>query len=326
MEWKHEPLSSKCSRASVQSRHNSPPSVGNLNSEKADLNSLGRSAHARAKLLLSLNTRGRRPTASSGLVRRGLAGLDGNKLFSYVAAHVDLAISNLTKSFGQHRVLDGISLALSGSHAMVLIGPSGGGKSTLLRILAGLEKPDSGSVSINGQQLSDPSLRAYRSQIGVVFQAFNLFPHLTALENVTLPLEKVHKLPAKQAHERALEALLRFRLKEHLHKKPGQLSGGQKQRVAIARALSINPKLMLFDEPTSALDPEMTAEVLDILTELKQEGRDFVLVTHEMGFAREIADELILLSDGKILERGLSMFEHPQSEQARRFLERVLKY
>lgn len=241
---------------------------------------------------------------------------------------MDLAISDLSKSFGEHRVLDSISLTLSASRALVLIGPSGGGKSTLLRLLAGLEKPDAGSISINGQRLQfeEDSLRAYRSQIGIVFQAFNLFPHLSALENVTLPLEKVHGVRPEQARERAQEVLARFKLKDHLHKKPAQLSGGQKQRVAIARALSINPKLLLFDEPTSALDPEMTAEVLDVINALKEEGRDFVLVTHEMGFAKQVADELLLVADGTILERGTSMFEHPQTEQARRFLERVLKY
>ena len=241
---------------------------------------------------------------------------------------MDLAISDLSKSFAHHLVLDRISLKVSGSHALVLIGPSGGGKSTLLRILAGLEKPDSGTLTINGQQLAfeEASLRAYRSRIGVVFQAFNLFPHLSALENVTLPLEKVHAVPSREAEERAREVLARFRLKEHLHKRPGQLSGGQKQRVAIARALSMNPKLLLFDEPTSALDPEMTAEVLDVINTLKEEGRDFVLVTHEMGFARQVADELLFLADGKLVEHGTGLFEAPQSEQARRFLERVLKY
>jgi len=241
-----------------------------------------------------------------------------------------LELANITKSFGAHRVLDDISLCLDSLHAFVLIGPSGGGKSTLLRILAGLECPDSGSVAIDGAALprDEESLRQYRRGIGTVFQAYNLFPHLDALANIMLPLEKVHGLPRPEARARALETLQRFQLEPHAHKKPGQLSGGQKQRVAIARAVAIKPRLLLFDEPTSALDPEMTAEVLEMIEELKREGRDLILVTHEMAFARVAADQVAFLAEGKILECAPpeEIFTTPHSDPCRRFLGKILRY
>jgi polar amino acid transport system ATP-binding protein len=241
-----------------------------------------------------------------------------------------LELSGVTKSFGAHCVLDKISLALGGVRAFVLIGPSGGGKSTLLRILAGLESPDSGTVSIDGTPLphGEEPLRKYRRMVGTVFQAYNLFPHLTALENITLPLEKVHGLAHAEARERAMETLERFQLAAHAGKKPAQLSGGQKQRVAIARAVAIKPRLLLFDEPTSALDPEMTAEVLEMIEELKREGRDLVLVTHEMAFARVAADQVAFLAGGKILECGPpeEIFTSPRTEACRRFLAKILRY
>jgi polar amino acid transport system ATP-binding protein len=241
-----------------------------------------------------------------------------------------LELSGVTKSFGAHRVLDDISLDLAPVHAFVLIGPSGGGKSTLLRILAGLESPDAGSVWMDGATLprEEESLRKYRCGVGTVFQAYNLFPHLTALDNITLPLEKVHRLSRPEAHARAMETLRRFQLEAHAYKKPAQLSGGQKQRVAIARAVAIKPRLLLFDEPTSALDPEMTAEVLEMIEELKREGRDLVLVTHEMAFARVAADQVAFLADGKILECAPpeEIFTAPRTDPCRRFLARILRY
>jgi len=242
-----------------------------------------------------------------------------------------LELSGVTKSFGANRVLDDISLDLPDVHAFVLIGPSGGGKSTLLRALAGLERPDAGRIAIDGSEVPRDEagpLRQYRSHVGTVFQAYNLFPHLSALENIVLPLEKVHRLPRAEAESRALETLRRFQLEPHAHKKPAQLSGGQKQRVAIARAVAIKPRLLLFYEPTSALDPEMTAEVLEMIDELKAEGRDLLLVTHEMAFARHAADLVAYLDNGKILECAPpeEIFTAPRSESCRRFLAKILRY
>jgi polar amino acid transport system ATP-binding protein len=241
-----------------------------------------------------------------------------------------LELAGVTKSFGPHRVLDGVSLDLPQVRAFVLIGPSGGGKSTLLRILAGLERPEAGRVAIDGRLLprDEEALREHRRQVGVVFQAYNLFPHLDALGNIVLPLEKVHGLSAAEAQSRAMETLARFQLEAHARKRPAQLSGGQKQRVAIARAVAIRPRLLLFDEPTSALDPEMTAEVLEMIEELKREGRDLVLVTHEMAFARVAADQVAFLAGGKIQECGppAQIFEAARTESCRRFLGKILRY
>ena len=241
-----------------------------------------------------------------------------------------LKLDHISKSFGAQRVLDGVSLDFDAVHSLVLIGPSGGGKSTLLRVMAGLQIPDEGSLEINDEPVhfDEASLHRHRRTIGVVFQSYNLFPHLTALENITLPLEKVHARPHAEARETAMQALRRFKLDDHAGKKPAELSGGQQQRIAIARAIAIKPRLLLFDEPTSALDPEMTSEVLDVIEELKEEGLDFILVTHEMGFARIVADKIAFLADGKIVESGATaqIFDSPQSAQCRDFLARVLKY
>jgi polar amino acid transport system ATP-binding protein len=241
-----------------------------------------------------------------------------------------LSLRRISKSFGDHRALEAVSLDLEKVHTLVLIGPSGGGKSTLLRIIAGLEFLDAGELEINGERLAfrEESLLRHRRTVGTVFQAFNLFPHLTALQNITLPLEKVHGHPPAEADEIARQFLARFRLENHSAKRPAELSGGQRQRVAIARAVSIKPRLLLFDEPTSALDPEMTAEVLDMIKELREEGRDFILVTHEMGFARQVADQVALVADGKIVEVGAvaQVFEHPTCPLTRDFLARILKY
>jgi polar amino acid transport system ATP-binding protein len=243
---------------------------------------------------------------------------------------VNLRLRQIVKRFNGPLVLDGVSLSLDGARALVLIGPSGGGKSTLLRILGGLEHPDSGEVEIDGEGVvfTEDALLRHRRTVGTVFQAFNLFPHLTALQNITLPLEKVHgRLPA-QAEEIARQLLARFRLETHAGQRPADLSGGQRQRVAIARALAIKPRLLLFDEPTSALDPEMTSEVLDTILELREEGLDFILVTHEMGFARRVADQVAFLSEGRLVEAGpaAQFFAAPAAPQTRAFLDKVLKY
>ncbi|EDY19927.1 ABC transporter-related protein [Chthoniobacter flavus Ellin428] len=241
-----------------------------------------------------------------------------------------LDLRHLNKSYDANRVIDDMTVDFGELRSLALIGPSGGGKSTLLRIIAGLVAPDSGDIALNGEQLrfNEPALRAHRRQLGVVFQAYNLFPHLSALTNITLPLEKVHGLAPAAAAELARETLRRFALADHAHKKPAELSGGQKQRVAIARAIAIKPRLLLFDEPTSALDPEMTAEVLDVIEELKNEGRDFLLVTHEMGFARHVADRVAFLAQGRIIEHAPAeeLFANPQSQECRDFLARILRH
>jgi polar amino acid transport system ATP-binding protein len=241
-----------------------------------------------------------------------------------------LEIRTLSKSFGKQLVLGNISLLLEKVHTLALIGPSGGGKSTLLRVIAGLERPDEGEVWLNDNEIvfQEKLLREHRRTVGTVFQSFNLFPHLTAFANVTLPLEKVHGYSSQNARESATEILERFQLMEHAHKQPAQLSGGQRQRIAIARAVAIKPKLLLFDEPTSALDPEMTGEVLDLIEELREEGRDFILVTHQMGFAHRVADQIAILSQGRIVECGppAQVLDQPKEEVTRQFLSRILKY
>ena len=243
---------------------------------------------------------------------------------------MQLSFSHLSKSYGRRPVLDDISIDLPDAKAIVVIGPSGGGKTTLLRTIAGLERPDSGQLHINGRPLDfdEASLLEHRRSIGTVFQAFNLFPHLTALENVILPLERAHGYGHFQAIEAAQTILKRFQLTVHSDKKPAQLSGGQQQRVAIARAIAIKPRFLLFDEPTSALDPEMTSEVLDIIGELRDEGRDLLLVTHHMGFARMVADHCLFVAEGRIVENGpvASLFSEPQSRDLQQFLGRVMRY
>ena len=241
-----------------------------------------------------------------------------------------LKIAGINKRFGEIPVLQGISLAFEQVHALTLIGPSGSGKSTLLRIIGGLEYPDAGTVEFDGEPLtfSEPALQSHRRRVGTVFQAFNLFPHLTALANICLPLEQVHGFSHAAARDDAMMQLRRFRLEAHANKRPAELSGGQRQRVAIARAIAIRPKLLLFDEPTSALDPEMTAEVLDLIGELRAEGRDLILVTHEMGFARAVSDQVAFLGDGRVLECGPpeQLFGAPRETLTRDFLARILKY
>jgi len=241
---------------------------------------------------------------------------------------MNIACHGLKKTFGRHRALDDASLEIRFAHTLVFIGPSGGGKSTLLRVLAGLEYLDAGRVEIQGRPLifEDAPLAAYRKTIGVVFQSYNLFPHLSARENILLPLEKVHRFP--DAVDRAQRVLERFRLAGHAEKKPSELSGGQRQRVAIARALAIDPEFLLMDEPTSALDPEMTAEVLEVIAGLREAGQPLILVTHEMGFARQTADAVAFVAEGRVLECGSAaeFFRQPKTETAQRFLARILKY
>ena len=241
-----------------------------------------------------------------------------------------LEFDDITKRYGGHTVLDAITAQLEFPHVLALLGPSGGGKSTLLRVIGGLESPETGSLTIDGQRVptGEKSLRTFRSNIGTVFQSWNLFPHLDALANIMLPLTAVHGLAPEAARDRSLELLERLHLTGHAHKRPAELSGGQRQRVAIARAVAIHPRLLLLDEPTSALDPEMTAEVLEVIADLKSEGRTFILVTHAMNFARTVADQVAFLADGRIVEQGSAQtfFSAPQSETARRFLAKVLKY
>jgi len=239
-----------------------------------------------------------------------------------------LSCNQIRKTFGNHHALNGATFEADFAHTLALIGPSGGGKSTLLRICAGLEIPEEGTVVLDGTQMifEEKPMHRHRLRAGIVFQGFNLFPHLTALENVLLPLEKVHMV--QDARSRANAALERFGLGAHSSKKPSQLSGGQRQRVAIARALAIEPDFLFMDEPTSALDPEMTSEVLDAIADLRDSKQPLILVTHEMGFARKAADVVAFVAEGKVLECGPSedFFEAPRTAEAARFLQRILKY
>jgi len=247
-----------------------------------------------------------------------------------------LVVSDLVQRFpgrrpgaaGMATVLDRLDLVTGDIRSLVLVGPSGGGKSTLLRILAGLDVPTSGTVSFDGVPLprDDASLRAYRRTVGTVFQAYNLFPHLTALDNLLLPLVHVHGLSADEARERVRGPLERFGLVSHAHKRPAELSGGQKQRIAILRALVVQPRRLFLDEPTSALDPEMRGEVLEMIDELRAGGTEFVLVTHEMGFARRVADEAAFVADGRVIAHAAAadFFGGSAEPRVRGFLERTL--
>ena len=241
-----------------------------------------------------------------------------------------LHLKNVSKHYGEVTALNDLNIEIDDCHCLALIGPSGGGKSTTLRLLAGLEPPTSGQIAVQGTQIpkEKESLRHYRKSIGIVFQAYNLFPHFDALTNISLPLEKVHGFSPDRAKDRALELLERFQLSDHALKRPAELSGGQNQRVAIARALGHEPDLLMLDEPTSALDPEMTAEVLEIIEQLLEEKKDVIIVTHQMGFARRVADQITLIAEGRNAESGspAEIFEAPQSAFTQKFLSRVLKY
>ena len=233
------------------------------------------------------------------------------------------------KSFGSLEVLKGINLKIEKSQVVTLIGPSGSGKSTILRCMNLLERPTSGQVFIEGQDITAPKtdIQKIRKDIGMVFQHFNLFPHMTVMENMVYAPVKVNKMPKDQAKEKAMELLKLVGLTEKADAYPGKLSGGQKQRIAIARALAMEPKIMLFDEPTSALDPEMVKEVLEVIKGLAHTGITMALVTHEMGFAREVSDRICFIDNGQIVEdtNPAEFFANPKSERAQNFLEKVLE-
>ncbi|WP_405041591.1 amino acid ABC transporter ATP-binding protein [Polaromonas sp.] len=239
-----------------------------------------------------------------------------------------IRVNGLTKQFGHISVLRGIDCAIKASEVVCVIGPSGSGKSTFLRCLNGLEDASGGQVLVHGVSVHEAKtdVDALRSEIGMVFQRFNLFPHKTVLENITLAPTKVRGLSPEQARVRARELLVKVGLLEKIDAYPNQLSGGQQQRVAIARALAMQPLIMLFDEPTSALDPEMVGEVLGVMQALAEEGMTMVVVTHEMGFARQVADRVIFIDEGQIIEEGSpsDIFDRPQEERTRRFLSKVL--
>lgn len=238
-----------------------------------------------------------------------------------------ITVKGLRKSFGAAEVLRGIDLFVAESEVVVIIGPSGSGKSTLLRCINYLEEPTAGSVEIDGTVLrSDSSINEIRAEVGMVFQRFNLFPHMTVLENIMLAPVKVRRQPPDEAEKVARTFLEKVGLGDRGSAYPAQLSGGQQQRVAIARALAMRPKVMLFDEPTSALDPEMVQEVLNVMKELAREGMTMVVVTHEMGFAREVGDRVLFVDQGVIVEEGRpgAIFENPQEERTRLFLSKIL--
>ncbi|WP_272885581.1 amino acid ABC transporter ATP-binding protein [Fictibacillus marinisediminis] len=239
-----------------------------------------------------------------------------------------IQVSNLKKSFGTLEVLKNINAEIQEKEVVCVIGPSGSGKSTFLRCLNKLEDITDGQVIIRGQDITDSKIdiNKVRQDIGMVFQSFNLFPHMTVLENVALAPIKVRSVSKAVSTEKGLELLAKVGLKEKANSYPGQLSGGQKQRVAIARALAMNPKIMLFDEPTSALDPEMVGEVLEVMKQLAQEGMTMVVVTHEMGFAREVGDRVLFMDGGYIVEENVpsELFGNPQHDRTKSFLSKVL--
>ena len=238
-----------------------------------------------------------------------------------------IELKDVRKSFGKNEVLKGINLHVDKGEVVVIIGPSGSGKSTVLRTMNYLEEPTSGQVIVDGMDLSDKNkLHAVRTEVGMVFQNFNLFPHMTVLDNLTLAPVNVRKMDKKEAQDIAMKLLERVGLADKAQMYPDSLSGGQKQRVAIARALAMKPKVMLFDEPTSALDPEMVREVLDVMKLLADEGMTMVIVTHEMGFAKEVADRVLFVDGGQILEDGTpaQVFDAPTSDRTKLFLSKIL--
>ena len=239
-----------------------------------------------------------------------------------------IEVKNLKKKFENLNVLNGITTSIKQGEVVVVIGPSGSGKSTFLRCLNRLEEITDGEVFLDGQKINDPAtdINKIRQKMGMVFQHFNLFPHMTIIDNVTYAPVKLGKMTKEEARKKAIELLERVGLAEKADNYPIQLSGGQKQRVAIARALAMSPEVMLFDEPTSALDPEMVGEVLDVMKRLAETGMTMVIVTHEMGFAREVADRVLFMDEGIIMEEGSpeEIFSHPTSDRAKLFLSKVL--
>ena len=239
-----------------------------------------------------------------------------------------IKVSGLRKSFGDNEVIKGIDFEVAHGEVISLIGPSGSGKSTILRMLNRLEDPTSGKVAIEGTDITDPAtnLNSVRQHIGMVFQHFNLFPNMTVIENIMLAPVELKKKSSKDARDYAMRLLKRVGLEDKADERPHKLSGGQKQRVAIARALAMEPKIMLFDEATSALDPEMVGEVLQVIRDLAKEGMTMILVTHEMGFAREVCDRVFFLADGELVESGPpeEVFDKPEHQRTQDFLAKVL--
>ena len=241
----------------------------------------------------------------------------------------DIRLADVSKTFGDLQVLKGITLDVADGEVVVLIGASGSGKSTLLRIMSGLETATAGEVVVGGVPMHDPKRAPeIRGHVGMVFQQFNLFPHLDAIGNVTLALRKVYKMSKEAAHTKAMQVLARVGMDERAHHYPSQLSGGQQQRVAIARALAVNPRIIFFDEATSALDPELVGEVTNVMRSLAHEGMTMVVVTHEMGFARRTADRVVFMADGVIAEQGApdQLFGDPQHPKTIQFLSRVAEH
>jgi polar amino acid transport system ATP-binding protein len=249
------------------------------------------------------------------------------------ASDVGIKLTNISKRYGDHVVLDDVSLNVEPGTVTALIGPSGAGKSTFLRCINLLERPDSGTIRVAGhtiepgKNVTTRDLAALRRSVGMVFQSFNLFPHMTALKNVSFPQQRVLGRSKEEADERSMQLLERVGLKEKAAQHPGRCSGGQQQRIAIARALALNPSIMLFDEPTSALDPEVGLEVLAVMRELAADGMTMVVVTHEMQFARDVSDTLVVMADCKIIEQGdpRAIMSDPQETRTRRFLRAVLE-
>ncbi|HAT56751.1 MAG TPA: glutamine ABC transporter ATP-binding protein [Veillonellaceae bacterium] len=239
-----------------------------------------------------------------------------------------ITMNLVNKSFGHNHVLKDVTMEVKSGEKLVVIGPSGSGKSTMIRCINMLERPDSGTVVVDGKELTQPKapLKAVRQEVAMVFQQFNLYPHMTVLQNLTIAPVLVQNVKKEEAAESAMKFLERVGLREKADAYPSQLSGGQQQRVAIARALNMHPKIMLFDEPTSALDPEMIQEVLDVMVELAHTGITMVCVTHEMGFAKQVADRVLFMADGEILEEGTPehFFVNPQNERARQFLSKII--
>ena len=239
-----------------------------------------------------------------------------------------IVAEDVKKWFGHFQALKGISMTVNRRETVVVVGPSGSGKSTFIRTINRLERHDDGRIIVDGTELTDDirNIAQVRSEIGMVFQSFNLFPHLTVMQNITLAPRNVRHWPRKRAEEKAVQLLERVGIPEQASKYPGQLSGGQQQRVAIARALAMEPKIMLFDEPTSALDPEMIKEVLDVMEELAESGMTMIVVTHEIGFARHVADRVCLFDDGVLVEQASpdTFFDSPQHDRTKRFLSQIL--
>ena len=241
-----------------------------------------------------------------------------------------IAFEHVNKFFGSHQVLNDISFQVEEGEVVVVFGPSGGGKSTMIRCINRLEPINSGHIVVDGIPVHDPktNINRLRAEVGMVFQLFNLFPHLTALDNIALAPINVRKVPRAEAEQQAIKLLERVGIPEKAHAYPGELSGGQQQRVAIARGLAMKPRIMLFDEPTSALDPEMIKEVLDVMVGLAHDGMTMVVVTHEMGFARQVAHRMIFLDDGRIVESGPpeQIFTNPQHDRTKLFLSQILHH